>query len=32
LFHHRMLALREHDVMPSWHAAQDDFLQEEAAR
>lgn len=32
VFRHRMLALHGLDLMPSWEAAQDEYLDEEAAR
>lgn len=32
LFQHRLLALRGHDRMPTWEAAQDEYLKEEASR
>ena len=32
VFRHRMLALRGIDCLPTWEAAQDDYLAEEAAR
>ncbi|MCU1280276.1 MAG: dTDP-sugar reductase [bacterium] len=32
VFQHRLLALRGHDQLPTWEAAQDEYLQEEASR